>query len=325
MKIPRRQFLQLAGAAAAGSVLPPMASALDYPTRPVRIIVGFPAGGVADIFARLLGQGLSERLGQPFIIENRSGASGTIATDSVVRAPADGRTLLLDASSDAYNSALYSNLKFNFIRDIAPVASIALTPGVMEVHPSFPAKTVPEFIVYAKANPGRINFASAGNGTPQHVFGEMFKMMAGVDMVHVPYRGGAPAVVDLVGGRVQVMFDAMPSSIEHIRAGRLRALAVTTGKRSEALPDVPTVGDFLPGFEANIWFGVGAPKNTPTEILDTLNREINASLDDPRMKTRLSELGAEVLAGSRADFVRLTAEDAEKWTKVIRAANIRAE
>src|SRR5580704_14763536 len=312
MKIPRRQFLQLAGAAAAGPVLPPMASALDYPTRPVRIIVGFPAGGVADIFARLLGQGLSERLGQPFIIENRSGASGTIATDSVVRAPADGRTLLLDASSDAYNSALYSNLKFNFIRDIAPVASIALTPGVMEVHPSFPAKTVPEFIVYAKANPGRINFASAGNGTPQHVFGEMFKMMAGVDMVHVPYRGGAPAVVDLVGGRVQVMFDAMPSSIEHIRAGRLRALAVTTGKRSEALPDVPTVGDFLPGFEANIWFGVGAPKNTPTEILDTLNREINASLDDPRMKTRLSELGAEVLAGSRADFVRLTAEDAEK-------------
>jgi tripartite-type tricarboxylate transporter receptor subunit TctC len=309
MRIPRRQFLQLAGAAAAAPVLPQTASALDYPTRPVR----------------LLGQALSERLGQPFIIVNRSGASGTIATDSVVRAPPDGRTLLLDASSDAYNSALYSNLKFNFIRDIAPVASIALTPGVMEVHPSFPAKTVPEFIVYAKANPGRINFASAGNGTPQHVFGEMFKMMAGVDMVHVPYCGGAPAVGDLVGGQVQVMFDAMPSSIEHIRAGRLRALAVTTAKRSEALPDVPTVGDFLPGFEANIWFGVGAPKNTPSEILDTLNREINASLDDPRMKTRLSELGAEVLAGSRADFVRLTAEDAEKWTKVIRAPNIRAE
>jgi tripartite-type tricarboxylate transporter receptor subunit TctC len=324
MKIPRRQFLQIAGTAAAASVLPHVASALDYPTRPVRIVVGFPAGGVADIYARLLGQRLSERLGQPFIVENRPGASGTIATDSVVRAPADGYTLLVGASSDAYNSTLH-NLKLNFMRDIAPVASIALTPSVIEVHPSFPAKTVPEFIVYGKANPGRINFASAGNGTPQHVCGELFKLMAGIDMVHVPYRGGAPAVGDLVAGQVQVMCDLIPSSIEHIRTGRLRALAVTTAKRSQALPDVPTLSDFLSGFEANTWFGVGAPKNTPTEILDRLNGEINATLADPRMKARLADLGSEVLAGSRADFVKLIADDTEKWGKVIRAANIRAE
>jgi tripartite-type tricarboxylate transporter receptor subunit TctC len=322
---PRRRFLALT----AGVVALPAASrivwAQTYPSRPVRIIVGYPAGGGADIIARLMGQWLSERLGQPFIIENRPGASGTIAADSAVRAAPDGYTLLLTGSNDAYNEALYSNLKFNYIRDIAPVASIALTPCVMVVNPLFLAKTVPEFINYAKSNPGKINYASGGNGTPPHVCGELFKMMAGIDMVHVPYRGSAPAIVDLLGGQVQVMFDLMGSSIEYIRAGKLRALAVTTAARMELLPDIPTVNDFLPGFEAITWFGVGAPRNTPAEIVSRLNREINATLANPKMKARVADLGGQVLSGSPADFAKLIADETEKWGNLIRAANIKAD
>jgi tripartite-type tricarboxylate transporter receptor subunit TctC len=287
--------------------------------------VGYPAGGGADINARLMGQWLSERLGRAFVIENRPGAGGTIAVDSVVRSPPDGYTLLLTGSPDAYNESLYNNLKFNYIRDIAPVAGITRVPGVMVVHPSFPAKTVPEFIAYAKANPGKINYASGGNGSPQHLCGELFKMMASVDMVHVPYRGGAPAVADLLGGQVQVMFDVMSESIEYIRAGKLRALAVTTAARSEALPDVPTVSDFLPGFEATTWFGVGVPKNTPVEIVEKLNREINAGLADPKLRARLADLGGTMLPGSTADFGKFIADETEKWAKVVRAAGIKAE
>ena len=324
MKLQRRQFLQAVTGAAAFAVASRTARAQTYPTRPVRIIVGYPAGGGADIIARLMGQSLSERLGQAFVIENRPGAGGTIAVDSVVRSPPDGYTLLLTGSPDAYNESLYNNLKFNYIRDIAPVAGIIRVPNVMVVHPSFPAKTVPEFIAYAKANPGKINYAG-GNGSPQHVCGELFKMMASVEMVHVPYRGGAPALADLLGAQVQVMFDPMPESIEYIRAGKLRALAVTTAARSEALPDVPTVSDFLPGFEATTWFGVGVPKNTPAAIVDRLNNEINAALADPKMRARLADLGGEVLGGSPAQFAKLIADETEKWGKVIRAANIKAE
>jgi tripartite-type tricarboxylate transporter receptor subunit TctC len=291
----------------------------------VRIVAGYPAGGVTDIYARLVGQWLSERLGQPFIIENRTGAGGTIAIDSVVRAPPDGYTLLLTASNDAYSESLYNNLKFNYIRDVAPIASVVLTAGVMEVNPTLPVKTVPEFIAYAKGNPGKINYASAGNGTPQHVCGELFKMMANVDMVHVPYRGGAPAVADLLGGQVQVMFDLLPSSIEHIRSGNLRVLAVTSAERSRALPTIPTLSDFQPGFESITWFGVVAPRDTPAEIVDRLNREINAALADPKMKARLADLGGEALPGSPPQFAKLMANDAEKWGKVIRAANIKAQ
>jgi tripartite-type tricarboxylate transporter receptor subunit TctC len=324
MKIQRRKFLQLAGVAAMAPVLPRIASAFDYPTRPVRIIVSYPAGGVSDIYARLIGQWLSERLGQSFVIENRPGAGGTIGVGSVVHSAPDGHTLLLTASNDAYNESLYPDVGFNYIRDIAPVASIALTAGVMEVNPLLPVMTVPAFIAYAKANPGRVNFASAGVGTPQHICGELFKMMTGVNMVHVPYRGGAPAIADLLAGQVQVMFDLMPSSIEHIRARGLRALAVTSAMRSQALPDVPTLGDFLPGFEAITWFGIAAPKQTPAEIVDRLNREINVTLADPRMKARIGELGGEVSSGSPAEFGKLIAADTEKWGKVIRAAGIKA-
>jgi tripartite-type tricarboxylate transporter receptor subunit TctC len=288
----------------------------------VHLIVGYPAGGVIDIYARLMGQWLSERLGQSFIVENRPGAAGTIAVDSVVRSPPDGYTLLLTSANDAYNESLYP-VRFKYIRDIAPVASIALTPSVMEVNPSFPAMTVPEFIAYAKANPGRLNYASGGVGTIQHVCGELFKIMAGVNMVHVPYRGGAPAIADLLAGQVQVMFDLTASSIEYIRAGSLRALAVTSATRSQALPDLPTVGDYLAGFEASIWLGIAAPKNTPSETVDRLNREINALLDGPGVKARIAELGGEVLTGSPANFVRLVGKDNEKWLKVIRAANIK--
>jgi len=323
MKLQRRQFLQAVTGAAAFAVASRTARAQTHPTRPVRIIVGYPAGGGADINARLMGQWLSERLGQPFVIENRPGAGGTIAVDSVVRSPPDGYTLLLTGSPDAYNESLYNNLKFNYIRDIAPVAGVIRVPNVMVVHPSFPAKTVPEFIAYAKANPGKINYASGGNGTPQHVCGELFKMMASVEMVNVPYRGAAPAIADLLGAQVQVMFDPMPESIEYIRAGKLRALAVTTATRSEALPDVPTVSDFLPGFEATTWFGVGVPKNTPAAIVDRLNNEINAALADPKMRARLADLGGEVLAGSPAQFAKLIADETEKWGKVIRAAGIK--
>ncbi|SRR6266851_3608849 len=325
MKLLRRKFLHLAAGAAALPAVSRIARAQAYPTRPVRIVVGFPAGGVADIFARLIGQWLSERLGQPFIIENRPGASGNIGTEAVVRAAPDGYTLHLTGASDAINATIYEKLNFNFIRDIAPVASLVKVPLVMVVNPSVPAKSVPEFIAYAKANPGKINLASAGNGTSLHVAGELFKMMAGINMLHVPYRGAAPAITDLIGGQVQVMFDVMPSSIEYVRAGKLRALAVTTALRSEALPEVPTVGDFVAGYEASTWFGVAAPRNTPTEMVDVLNREINAGLADPKMKARLADLGGTVLPGSPADFGKLIADETEKWAKVIKFAGIKPQ
>jgi tripartite-type tricarboxylate transporter receptor subunit TctC len=325
MKLHRRRFLQLAWAAVAVPALPQLASALDYPTRPVRIVVGFPAGGVSDILARLVGQRLSERLGQPFVIENRPGAGSNIGTEVVVRAPPDGYTLLLVSTPNATNVTLYDNLSFNFIRDIAPVAGINRGPLVMEVNPSVPAKTVPEFIAYAKANPGKINMASAGTGTATHVAGELFKMMAGVEMTHVPYRGAAPALTDLLGGRMQVMFDNMASSIEYIRAGRMRALAVTTRARSEALPDIPTIGDFVPGYDASGWNGIGAPKNTPKEITEKLNIEINAALADPKVKAQIADLGSTVLALSPPDFGKLIAEETEKWGKVVKFAGIKPE
>jgi tripartite-type tricarboxylate transporter receptor subunit TctC len=284
------------------------------------LISGFPAGGVSDILARLLGQWLSERLGQQFIVENRPGAAGNIATEAAVRAAPDGYTLLMLTVTHAINATLYDKLNYDLIRDIAPVAGIIRSPLVMEVNASFPAKTVPEFIAHAKANPGKINMASSGNGTPPHVAGELFKMMAGVNMVHVPYRGGAPALTDLLGGQIQVMFAVLPEVIEQIRAGKLRALAVTTATRSEALPDIPTVGDFVPGFEASYWGGVGAPKGTPAEIIDRLNREINAGLADPKLKARLVELGGTALALSPADFGKLIADDTEKWGKVVKVS-----
>ena len=325
MKLPRRNFLHLAAGAAALPAVSHIAWAQEYPTKPVRIIVGFAPGGGADIAARLIGQWLSERLGQSFVIENRPGAGSNIATEAVVRAPSDGYTLLLVSAPAAINATLYEKLSFNFIRDIAPVASISHVPHVMVVHPSFPAKTVPEFIAYAKANAGKINMASAGNGSTPHVAGELFKMMAGVNLIHVPYRSAGPALTDLLGGQVQVMFDNMASSIEHIRAGKLRPLAVTTTMRSETLPDVPTVSEFVPGYEVSNWFGVGAPKATPAEILDRLNKEINSGLADPKIKGRLAGLGATTLEGSPADFGKLVADETEKWGKVIRAANIKPD
>jgi tripartite-type tricarboxylate transporter receptor subunit TctC len=326
MKLPhRRQFLHLAAGAAALPAVSRIAWAQAYPTRPVRIIVGAPAGGPQDILARLIGQWLSERLGQQFITENRAGAGSNIAAEAVVRAPPDGYTLHLSASPNAINATLYDNLKFNFVRDIAPVAGIIRVPNVMEVNPAVPVKSVPEFIAYAKDNPGKINVGSGGNGTPAHVSGELFKMMTGIAMVHVPYRGSAPMLTDLLGGQVQVGFEPMPGTIEHIRAGKLRPLAVTTAIRSEALPNIPTVADFVPGYEASAFFGIGAPKNTPTEIVEKLNKEINAALADPTIKARLAELGGTVLAGSPDNFGKLIAEETEKWGKVIRAANIKAE
>jgi tripartite-type tricarboxylate transporter receptor subunit TctC len=294
------------------------ASAETYPTRPVRWIVPFPPGGTTDILARLMGQWLSVRLGQPFIIDNRAGAGSNIGTEAVVRAPPDGYTLLLVGPPSAINATLYDKLNFNFIRDIAPVAGIISGPNVMVVHPSVPAKTVPEFIAYAKSNPGKINMASSGNGTSPHVAGELFKMMAGVDVVHVPYRGAAPALTDLLGGQVQAMFASMPASIEYIRAGKLRALAVTTATRSAALPDIPTVDDFVPGYEASTWYGVGVPKNTPAEVIDKLNKEINAALADPKIKARLADLGGTVLPGTPADFGKLVAQETDKWAKVVK-------
>jgi tripartite-type tricarboxylate transporter receptor subunit TctC len=286
---------------------------------------GFPPGGGTDITARLIGQWLSERLGQQFVVENRPGAGSNIATEAVVRAPADGYTLLLVSTPNAVNATLYEKLNFNFIRDLAPVAGIMVVPVVMVVHPSFPATTVPEFIPYAKANPGKINIASGTIGGPGHVTAELFKMMTGTDMPLVSYRGGGPALTDLLAGQVQISFLTMPASIEHIRTGKLRALAVTTAKRSDALPDIPTVGEFLPGYEASNWYGVGIPKNTPAEIIDTLNKEINAGLADPKMKARLADFGGTPLVGSPADFGKLIADDTEKWGKVIRAANIKPE
>jgi tripartite-type tricarboxylate transporter receptor subunit TctC len=301
------------------------ARAQAYPTRPVRIINGFAPGGTQDIIARLIGQWLSERLGQHFFIENRAGAGGNIGAEAVVRAPADGHTLLLVGLSNAINAALYDKLNFNFLRDIAPVAGIIRAPLIMEVHPSFPAKTVPEFIAYAKANPGKINMASPGTGSVPHVSGELFKMMTGVNMAHVPYRGGAPAITDLIGGQVQVMFGQMAEAIEYVRAGKLRALAVTTATRSEALPDIPTVAEFVPGYETSASFGVGAPRNTPGEIIDKLNSEINAGLAAPTLKARLADLGGMVLPGSAAAFGKLMAEETEKWGKVIKFAGIRLD
>jgi tripartite-type tricarboxylate transporter receptor subunit TctC len=325
MKLPRRQFLHLAAGAAAFPAVSRLARAQTYPTRPVRLVVGFAAGGPTDIVARLIGQWLSERLGQQFIIENRPGASSNIATDAVVKAPPDGYTLLQVTVTNAINATLYDKLNFDIIRDIAPVAGVSRSVGVMLVNPSVPAKTVLEFIAHAKANPGKINMASGGNGTNQHLYGELFKTMAGVDMQHVPYRGSAPALTDLIGGQVQIIFEPMQSSIEYVRAGKLRALAVTTATRSDALPDIPTLGEFLPGYEASGWQGVGAPKNTPAEIIEKLNQEINAGLADSKMKARLSGLGLIVLTGSPTDFGRFIAAETKKWDKVVKFAGIKPD
>ena len=325
MKLSRRRFLHLAAGAAALSAVSRIAQAQTYPTRLVRVIVPYPPGGPNDILARLMSQWLSDRLGQPFVIDNRPGAGSNIGTEAVVKASPDGYTLLVVGTNSAINATLYETLNFNFIRDIAPIATIIRQPQVMLVNPSFPAKTVPEFIAYAKANPGKINMASAGNGTAPHVAGELFKMMTGVDMIHVPYRGGGPALTDLLAGRVQVMFLGPVGSIEYIRAGKLRALAVTTATRSDALPDIPTVGEFVPGYESSSWFGVGAPKNTPAEIVERLNKEINAALADPKMKARFADIGATVFASSPADFGRLVAEETEKWAKVVKFAGIKPD
>jgi len=318
VKLPRRNFLRLAAGAAALPALPTVARAQSYPTRPVRIIVGFPAGGPVDMVARLMGQWLSDRLGQQFIIENRPGAGGNIATEVAIRAPADGYTLLSVVSSHAINATLYEKLNFNFVRDIAPVAGTIREPLVIEVHPSFPTKTIPEFIAYAKANPGKINMASAGNGTATHVAGELFKMMTGINMVHVPYRGGAPAITDLLGGQVQVFFSPVSGSIEHIKTAKLRALALTTATRSEVLPELPVVDEFVPGYEASLWHGLGAPKGTPAEIVNKLDKEINAGLADPKMRARLADLSGTVLPGSPTDFGKLIADETEKWAKVVK-------
>jgi tripartite-type tricarboxylate transporter receptor subunit TctC len=318
VKLSRRRFLQLTANAAALSAAPQIAGADTYPTRPVRLIVGFAAGQAIDIVTRIVAQSLAERLGQQFIIENRPGGGGNVGAEAVVRAPPDGYTLLAIGSNNMINATLYENLTYDFIRDIAAVASIYRVPQIMEVNPSFPAKTVPEFITYAKANPGKINFASAGNGSVAHVTGELFKMTTGVNMLHIPYRGAAPALTDLLGGEVHVMFDNLPSSIEHVRAGRLRPLAVTTTARLEALPDIPPVADFVPGFETSAWAGIGAPKNTPVEIIGQLNREINAVLADPKIKARIADLGGLVLALSPAEYARGLAEETEKWANVIK-------
>ena len=325
MKLARRRFLRLATIAIGLPAISRMACAQAYPARPVHIFVGFAAGGAPDISARLMAQWLSERLGQQFIVENRPGAGGNIATEAVVDAPADGYTLLQAGLQNAVNATLYQKLKYDFIRDIAPVASISHENYGMEVHPSFPAKTVTEFIAYAKANPGKLNMASPGNGTGPHMAGELFKIMAGVDMVHVPYRGSPPALTDLLAGQVQMMFSPLSSSIEYVKAGKLRALAVTTATRSEVLADIPTVGEFVPGYAASGWFGIGAPGKTPVEIVDKLNKEINAGLADAKLKARFAELGAAVFVGSPPDFGKHIAAETEKWGKVVRSANLRAE
>jgi tripartite-type tricarboxylate transporter receptor subunit TctC len=325
MKLPRRNFLHLAAGAAALPAVSRIAQAQTYPTRPVRIIVGFAPGGSADIIARLIGQSLSERLGQPFVIENRPGAASNMAAEAVAKGEPDGHMLLLASTANAINTTLYDKVGFNFLADVAPVAGIIRIPFVMEVNPSLPVKTVAEFITYARANPANVNMASGGIGTGPHMAGELFNMMASVKIVHVTYRGTGPALTDLLGGRLQVMFDNLPSSLEHIRAGKLRALAVTTTARSEVLPDTPTVGDVVPGYEASAWIGIGAPRRTPSEIIARLNREINAALADPTIKARLANLGGAVLTGSPADFGKLIADDTEKWGKVIRAANIKPE
>ena len=324
MTLARRRFLHLAASVvAAVPSYTRIVGAQTYPARPVRWVVGYPPGGSADLVARLIGQQLTEKLSQPIIVENRPGAGNNLATEAVVRAAADGYTLLLVNPANAINATLYDKLSFNFLQDIAPVAGVMRVPNVAVVHPSVPAGSIAAFIAYAKANPGKINMASSGNGVPSHVAGELFKMMAGVDMVHVPYRGSAPALTDLLGGQVQVMFDPLPSSIDHIRTGKLRPLAVTTATRSDVIPDVPTVGEFLPGYEASTWFGVGAPKKTPAKIVNGLNSEINAILDSPETNARLTDLGGTLLAGSPADFGKLIAAETEKWSEVIRFAGIK--
>jgi tripartite-type tricarboxylate transporter receptor subunit TctC len=325
MRLPRRILLRLLAGAAVLPAAARSASAQAYPSRPVRIIIGFAAGGAFDITARLIAQRLSDRLGQPFIVENRPGAGTNLATEAVVRASPDGYTLLLGGAVNAVNATLYEKLKFDFVKDIAPVAGIIRFPNLMEVSPSFPAKSVPEFIAYARANPGKITFASTSTGSTQHLAGELFKMMTGVNMVHVPYRGASPALTDLISGQVHVMFGPLPPSIEFIRSGKLRALAVTTQTRSQALPDVPTVAEFVPGYEASGWNGVGAPKNTPAEVIDKLNGEINAALADPDIKARLADLGGTPLAGSAAEFGTLVAEETEKWAKVVRFSGAKPE
>ncbi len=325
MKFPRRTFVHLAVGAAALPTISGVARAQAWPSRPVRIVVGFPPGGATDIQARLMGEWLSQRLGQQFIVENKPGASGNIGTELVARAPADGYTLLQVVTPAAINPALYNNLSFDFIRDIAPVICLARLAYVVVVHPSVPATTLPEFIAYAKANPGKINYGSAGSGTPQNITCELFKMMAGVNLVHIAYRGGAPAVVDLISGQVQVIFAPVSEAIQHVKSGKLRALAVTPATRLDVLPDVPTVGDFLPGYEATGFSGIGVPKNTPPAIIDLLNKELNAGLADARIKERIVELGGTVLGGSPADFAKIIAEATEKWAKVIKFAGIKAE
>jgi tripartite-type tricarboxylate transporter receptor subunit TctC len=325
MKLPRRNFLHLAAGAAALPAVSSIARAQAYPTRPVRLIVPIAPAGASDITARLIGQWLSERLGQPFIIENRPGGGNNIGTEAVVRAPADGYTLLLAATPNAVNVTLYDKLSFNFLRDIAPVASIIRAPYVMAVNPTVPAKTVPEFILYANANSGKISMASTGIGSGAHLAGELFKMMAGVNMVHVPYRGGGPALTDLLGGQVQVIFASTVSSIEYVKTGRLRALAVTAATRSDALPDIPTVGEFVPGYEASAWFGIGAPKNTPSQIIDKLNEAINAGLGDPKIRARLADFGGTPLVGSPAEFGKFIADETEKWGKVVKFVGVKAD
>jgi tripartite-type tricarboxylate transporter receptor subunit TctC len=325
VKLRRRQFLELAGAALTAPAFSRVASAEEYPARPVRIVAGFAAGGGVDITARLIGQWLTDRLGQSFVTENRAGAGGNIGTEAVVNAASDGYTLLLATVPNAVNASLYAGLKFDFIRDIAPVAGIIRVPMVILLNPKIAARTVPEFIAYAKANPGKINMASAGNGSAPHMAGELFKMMAGVDLVHVPYRGQGPALTDLLGGDVQVLFATAPGTTDYIKDGRLRALAVTTAVRADILPDLPTVADFVPGYEASQWYGLAAPKGTLAGIVERLNKEVNAAIADPGMKARLAAIGGEPLPGSPAEFGKLIAEETEKWAKVVRAAGIKPE
>jgi tripartite-type tricarboxylate transporter receptor subunit TctC len=325
LEISRQRFLKLIASAAALPTFAGIATGQNYPSRPIRIIVGFPPGGAADVTARLIGQWLSERLGQPFIIENRPGAGTNIGTEAVAKSPADGYTLLLVSVANTVNASLYESLNFDFIRDITPVAGLVRGPLVMEVNPSVPATTVPEFIAYAKANPGMINIASAGIGTPGHMASELFQLLTDLDLLDVPYRGGAPALTDLLAGQVHVMFDNLPTSLEYIRAGKLRALAVSTITRSDTLPDLPTVSEFVPGYEVSSWFGIGAPRNTPRQVVDKLNAEINAGLTTPKLKAQLMDLGSSPLIGSPADFGSLIVKETEKWRKVIRAAKIKPE